>query len=189
MSAAHLHAVPDPEPDPPDDDQLEIPPVGDVDGGEERGGWIPSLRPYYDVRPLAELGPLAVEVGRVGGLPLLRATGRGLRAVGVGLFVLARGVGVLLVLLAGWLSGRIGKHGTRAARGAGAGFVAYAVAKTATRYPGTRWFVLVALLAAVILAGLGHIKAPESKPKKAPAKKGAGRRARAPLPSAKRPPR
>ncbi|MFI5629172.1 hypothetical protein ACIA8E_07290 [Streptomyces sp. NPDC051664] len=179
MSAAHLHAVPDPEPDLPVDDQLENPPVGDIDGGEEPRGWIPSLRPYYDVRPLAELGPLAVEVGRVGGPPLLRATGRGLRAVAVGLFVLARGVGVLLVLLAGWLSGHIGKHGTRAARGAGAGFVAYAVAKTATRYPGTRWFVLVALLATVILAGLGHIKAPESKPKKAPAKKkGAGEKSK-----------
>ncbi|MGW3735175.1 hypothetical protein [Streptomyces sp. NPDC005148] len=165
MSAAHLHAVPDPEPelDPPDDDQLENPPVDDVDGGEEPSGWIPSLRPYYDVRPLAELGPLAVEVTRVGGPPLLRATGRGL-------LVLARGVRALLALLFGWLSVNFG------ARSAVAGFVVYAVVKTATRYPYARWFVLVALLAAVILAGLGHIKAPEPKrQKKAPAtKKGAG---------------
>ncbi|MGY5035117.1 hypothetical protein ACWC9U_30590 [Streptomyces sp. 900116325] len=182
MNAAHLHAVPDPEPDPPVDDQLEIPPVGDVDGGEERSGWIPSLRPYYDVRPLAELGPLAVEVSRVGGPPLLRATGRGLRALTRGLLVLARGVGVLLVVLAGWLSGNIGR-GSIGARFAGAGFVMYAVAKTATRYPYARWFVLLALLAAVILAGLGHIKAPESKTqKKTPAKKGAGKKSkRAPV--------
>ncbi|WP_327421850.1 hypothetical protein OG763_15040 [Streptomyces sp. NBC_01230] len=178
MSAAHLHAVPDPEPEPPVDDQLEIAPVGDDDGGEEHSGWIPSLRPYYDVRPLAELGPLAVEVSRVGGPPLLRATGRGLRALARGLLVLARGVGVLLVLLAGWLSGNNGR-GSIGARFAGAGFVAYAVAKTATRYPYARWFVLLALLAAVILAGLGHIKAPEPKAqKKTPAKKGAGKKSK-----------
>ncbi|MFF1962943.1 hypothetical protein ACFVW5_04845 [Streptomyces sp. NPDC058232] len=178
MSAAHLHAVPDPDSDPrpPADDQLEDSPVGDVDGGQEHRGWIPNLRPYFDVRPLAELGPLAVEATRLGGPPLLRATGRGLRALAGGLFVLARGVGVLLVLLAGWWSGRIGKHGSIGARFAGAGLIAYAVVKTAVRYPGARWSVLLALLAAVILAGLGHIKAPELKQQKqTPAKKkGAG---------------
>lgn len=170
MSAAHLHAVPEPEPEPepelgpPVDDQLENPPVGDVDGGEETNGWIPSLRPYYDVRPLAELGPLAVEVTRVGGPPLLRATGRGL-------LVLARGVRAILALLFGWLSVNFG------ARLAGAGFVVYAVVKTVTRYPYARWVVLLALLAAVILAGLGHIKAPEPKAqKKTPAKKSPGKK-------------
>ncbi|MFE4796196.1 hypothetical protein ACFRFL_14030 [Streptomyces sp. NPDC056708] len=161
--------------------------VDEDDEGAERRGWMPDLRPYYDVRPLAELGPLAVEVGRVGGPPLLRVTSQGLRAltggllvlargVGVLLVLLARGVGVLLVLLAGWLSGSLGKHGSIGARFAGAGFLTYAVAKTAMRYPGAWWVVLVALLAAVILAGLGHIKAPEPKSqKKALAKKkGAG---------------
>ena len=99
MSAAHLHAVPDPEPgEEPGECPAPSPaPAGpvdldapdtEVDDGQEdaepipRGFKMPDLRPYYDVRPLAELGPLAVEAGKRSGPPLWRLTcwtGRALR--------------------------------------------------------------------------------------------------------------
>lgn len=202
MSAAHLRAVPDPEPDdqlPGAEDQTgpgpasvaPCPPVdddrdeaadgsgpadedeegdgqagepGESDGDqdatdeqeEERRGRMPDLRPYCDPRPLAELGPLAVEIGKTTGPPLLRAIGAVLR-------VLGRGTGVLLVLLAGYLSGTIGKRGGIGARWAGVGFLAYCAVRLSMRYPDAPAALLAALTCAVVLAGLGHIQAPGRK--------------------------
>ena len=163
MSTAHLHAVPDPEPDPDD-------PPADEDAGEYPG-LLRSLLPYCDPRPLAELGPLAVEMGRVGGPPLARAFGRLFRAIGrmlreIGRMLrwYGRGVLVLLILLTGWLSGSIGKRGSVGARLAGAGLAVYGIAKTCMEFPAAPWITLVAALAAVVLASTGRIKVPERKP-------------------------
>jgi hypothetical protein len=142
----------------------------DVDDEQPRGlgrlrPYRTDLRPYIDPRPLAELGPLAVQVGKHGGPPLFRAAWAGLRFVG-------RGIGVLLAIFAGYLSGKIGTRGSIGARFCAAGFAAYAMVKLSAEYPAFPWFVLALLLAAVVLAGLGRIKVPEDKPaKKAVAKK------------------
>jgi hypothetical protein len=130
-----------------------------------------DLRPYLDPRPLAELGPLAVQVGKHSGPPLLRAAWAGLRAVWAGLRFLGRGTSVILALLAGYLSGDIGTRGSVGARFCAAGFVAYSVWKLSTEYPAFPWFALALLLAAVVLAGSGRIKVPAKK--KPQGKKGA----------------
>ncbi|WP_434593359.1 hypothetical protein [Streptomyces sp. A5-4] len=207
MSAAHLHAVPDPEPDEepspeewpapvpavvappaPAGDEPEDPTADDVaedddedlddeEPGEQPGSWIPDLRPYYDVRPLAELGPLAVEAGRTAGPPLLRGLRRGSRwtLIGLGRLVvtLARmsawywsGLRVLLALLLGWLSGSYGKRGSVGARLCGAGFAAYGTVSTAATFPIAPWVIGGALLASVVLAATGRITLPKSKPAK-----------------------
>ncbi|BBA98311.1 hypothetical protein RVR_4446 [Actinacidiphila reveromycinica] len=211
MSAAHLHAVPDPDPEhdgdehqepgeqpvpvpalvtpPAVDDQLDTAAVdeepereadGDEELGEQPESWMPDLRPYCDVRPLAELGPLAVEVGRHAGPPLLRAVVRLVRAIGrflrdVGKMIrwYAAGVVVLLVLLAGWLSGSFGKRGSVGARFAGAGLAAYAIAKTCTQFPAAPWITLALVIVIVAMASAGQISVPE---KKAKGKKGDGKK-------------
>ncbi|MBT2453294.1 hypothetical protein [Streptomyces sp. ISL-86] len=168
-----------------DDDEQDLADVEDQGDDEEAGeypGLLRSLLPYCDPRPLAELGPLAVEVGRVGGPPLLRALGRLFHAIGrffaeTGRMLrwYGRGILVLLIILTGWLSGSIGKRGSVGARLAGAGFALYAVAKTCTQFPAAPWITLAVTLVAVVMASMGHITVPVSKPaKKAGAKKGEG---------------
>ncbi|WP_168714080.1 hypothetical protein [Streptomyces sp. A1136] len=168
-----------------DDDEDQEDDEEDQEDDEEAGeypGLLRSLLPYCDPRPLAELGPLAVEVGRVGGPPLLRALGRLFHAIGrffaeTGRMLCwyGRGILVLLIILTGWLSGSIGKRGSVGARLAGAGFALYAVAKTCTQFPAAPWITLAVALAAVVMASMGHITVPVSKPaKKAGAKKGEG---------------
>ncbi|MFI9026350.1 hypothetical protein [Streptomyces sp. NPDC053560] len=183
MSAAHLHAVPDPDEDgAPDEVPVPAPvaPVPVVDDedqvpedeydqeeadGEElhpaRALAMPNLRPYVDLRPLAELGPLAVEAGRRNGPALLR----GLVEF---LCVLGRGLAVLVALAVGWLSGSIGKSGSIAARFAGAGFTVYGVVRLSMKYPDyAPWAIGGPLFLAMMLAGEGRITAPGSTPRKA----------------------
>lgn len=201
MSSVHLHAVPDPGeqpgrgdwpvPEEPeelvDGDDAE---PGEDDGGEQerrRALVVPDLRPYYDVRALAELGPLAVEVGRRGVPPVLRALGRAAKATGRAVMICGRGIGALLVLLAGWLSGQIGKRGSIGARVGGAAFAAYAVVQLSVDFPPlTVVFAGAVLLFAVLAAG-GHLTpapkktAGEKEPpvkNAAPAKARSGLRAR-----------
>ncbi|WP_439333900.1 GntR family transcriptional regulator [Streptomyces chryseus] len=80
---------------------------------------VPDLRPYVDPRPLRELGPLAKEAGPPlfrALARLFRAAGRLLRAIGRMIAWYAGGVGVILALLTGWLSGKYGKRGSLGAR-------------------------------------------------------------------------
>jgi hypothetical protein len=190
MSSAHLHAVPDPDPDGQpgpwdwpvlvDHDVLVDQDVEElVDGvddtpdedtpGRRRALTVPDLRPYVDVRPLAELGPLAVEAGRQAAPPLLRAIGWAVKKTGQAAVICCRGMGVLLVLLAGWLSGSIGKRGSIGARALGAGCAAYAVVRLSIQYPPLlAVFAAVLLLFAVLAAG-GHLNPAPAK--KAPAGK------------------
>lgn len=210
---AHLHAVPDPEPDevpapgewpgpivlaprPPAEDetvidvhQLEKAPADegeedpddgqdeaaedaepeDDDEGEEddeRRGLLAELQPYYDVRPLAELGPLAVEVGKTAGPPLLRDIARGLRNLVQMTAWYGRGIRVLLVLLAGWLSGKYGKRGSLGARFAGGAFLVYAAVKLSQKYQHAWLFIVLALIVTAALAASGHIELPVSTPAK-----------------------
>ncbi|MDX2922476.1 hypothetical protein [Streptomyces sp. NE06-03C] len=145
----------------------------DEEDGEPRGCMtVPDLRPYLDPRPLAALGPLAVEAGKTAGPPLLRVTRRGLQAAGQLLMAIARmiawygrGIGVLLVLVAGWLSGKFGA-GSIAARFGGAGFAVYVVAKLWGQYPATSWITFGVLGVTVALAAGGHLEIPDSKPAK-----------------------
>lgn len=132
------------------------------------GFTLPDLSPYYDVRPLAELGPLAVEITRQGAPPLLRFLGRFLRNLVRMITWYARGTGVLLALGAAWLSGNIGKRGTVGARLAGAGFALYAAVKLSMEYAAAPLVILVLVLVVVVIAARGDIKPPE---KKAPEKK------------------
>lgn len=208
--AAHLHAVPDPEPDeapgsgkwpvpvvvapqPPADDeivvdarQIEDAPADEAEdadedqeagekGEEEPRGLLADLKPYYDVRqlPVSELGALAVEVGKTTGPPLIRGIGRVLRVTGRFLHELVqmaiwygRGIGVLLVLIAGWLSGKYGKRGSLGARCAGAAFLIYAVVRLSQKYQNAWLLIVIALVVTVALAASGHIEIPVSKPAK-----------------------
>ncbi|RPK58101.1 hypothetical protein EES44_24525 [Streptomyces sp. ADI96-15] len=227
MSPAHLHAVPDqepeevpgprqrpllapvpapaivaaqPAPEPDEDDEDDVldqddegaDALGEHDEDDEPGecdaprGYMtfPDLRPYADPRPLAALGPLAVEAGKTAGPPLVRAIGRllvglGHMLVGLGHMLVdlgrmlawyGRGIGVLLVLLAGWLSGRFGK-GSIGARFGGAAFLIYAAVQLSAQYVIAYWITLVVLVIAAALAAGGHIEVPGSKP----AKKGTGK--------------
>ncbi|WNI20367.1 hypothetical protein [Actinacidiphila sp. ITFR-21] len=151
-------------------------PAAEDDGADDEqpaghhGFTLPDLRPYYDIRPLAELGPFAVQVTKHTAPPLLRLLGRFLRNLGRMLAWYARGISVLLALAAAWLSGAIGKQGSVGARLAGAGFVLYSAYKLSTEYPAAPYVILALVLAGVVLAARGDIKAPEQK---APAKKGA----------------
>ncbi|MET9321947.1 hypothetical protein ABZX75_17395 [Streptomyces sp. NPDC003038] len=169
----------------PADDVLEDPPADDTDededlfdegdedlvhdeedDGEAAGegrSWIPNLRPYYDVRPLAELAPLAVEAGRTGGPPLLRLLGRFLRLLGRMLLWYWGGLTVLLALLAGWLSGRFGKGGSVRARLGIVGFLLYCIAKLSSQYPAAPWLFGGAALVVLVLACTGKITVPQPK--------------------------
>ncbi|MFZ4266565.1 hypothetical protein [Streptomyces arboris] len=141
---------------------------------------LPDLRPYYDVRPLAELGPLAVQAGKgtvplvvqagkASGPPLLRFlsdTARGLVRM-IAWYV--AGIVVLARILFGWLSGSIGKRCSVGARFGLAAAAVYALAKTGAQFPIAPWIILGAALLLLVLASMGTIKVPESKS----AKKGA----------------
>ncbi|MFB8402155.1 hypothetical protein [Streptomyces sp. NPDC055912] len=136
---------------------------------------LPDLRPYVDPRPLRELGPLAVEAGKTAGPPLLRATGRLLRDLGRMLAWYGRGLRVLLVLLAGWLSGKYGKHGSLAVRFGAVAFLVYAVVRLSGQYPDVApWIVVLLAVLAVAMAASGAIEIPPSKPAKKETGKGRG---------------
>lgn len=137
---------------------------------------VPDLRPYIDPRPLAALGPLAVEAGKTAGPQLLQAIGGFLRELVQMLTWYGRGIGVLLVLLAGWLSGKYGKKGSIGVRMGAVGFLLYAVAKLSTQHPYTPWIVGAVLLVATVLAATGRIAVPVSKPAKKTASKGEGKK-------------
>jgi hypothetical protein len=150
MSAAHLHAVPEPEPDEePDPGEQATPPPdqGDTEPTGRGIATVPDLRPYLDVRPL---GPMALTAARLGGPPLLRAVRRGL-------LVLGRGVRVLSALAAEWLSGRIGNRGSALARIGIALAALYGVGRTAASHPAGPWVAAGGLLIVVLLAGLGRL--------------------------------
>ncbi|WTW95442.1 hypothetical protein OG216_19565 [Streptomycetaceae bacterium NBC_01309] len=169
MTAAHLRAVPDPDESDEGELRAEAPrpsiaagdgpscaESADQDDGDQHDapqdhrGWMPDLQPYLDPRPLAELGPLAIDAGRIWGPPLLRAIKAGLRVV-------ARGTGVLLTLLAGYLSGNVGNRGSIPARFAAAAFVAYCGVALSRRHPYASWVFVAVVAVAVIMGGLGHL--------------------------------
>ncbi|MEV6565905.1 hypothetical protein [Streptomyces kronopolitis] len=143
------------------------------DAGEEprrRAFTLPDLSPYYDVRPLKELGPLAVEAGRHGGPPLRRALARaghalacaGLAAL-VGFLCLCHGLRLLLVLLIAWLSGQTGKRGSIPARFGIAAGAAYVLATAPAQHPAVPYAMAAAFLLLLIAAGTGRIPEPGSK--------------------------
>ncbi|WP_284576733.1 hypothetical protein [Streptomyces sp. 2P-4] len=154
------------------DDDLQEHQDDEDDPGEQRRRalTLPDLRPYYDVRPLAQLGPLAVEVGKTGGPPLLRFIARELRNVGRMLLWYAGGTIVLARILHGWLSGTIGKKPSVGARLGIAAFVVYALVQTGIQFPAAPWIILGGFLVVLVLASAGVIRVPERKPAKQAAK-------------------
>ncbi|MEU6928994.1 hypothetical protein AB0A05_07500 [Streptomyces sp. NPDC046374] len=181
LTAVQAVAVPCPAVD----NQLETAPADDdrdavedlVDGQEagERAGWMPDLRPYWDVRqlPIGELGSLAVEIGQTTGPPLGRALARFVRLLGSFCRILGQmilwywsGLRVLLALLLGWLSGSLGRGGSAGARLGGAAFLAYCVIRTAATYPVAPWVMGGVLLVLTLLACTGKIAAPQPKASK-----------------------
>ncbi|WP_019548588.1 hypothetical protein [Streptomyces sulphureus] len=193
--AAHLYPVPDPEPEPDDETAGErampapvavpVPPLptepepepeldddagndqDDVDEPEHRRRALslPDLSPYYDVRPLKELGPLAVAAGRRGGPPLLRCLARVGHGAIIGVLCLLRGVRLLLVLLYAWMTGAIGKGGSFPARlGITAG-LGYVLATAPAQHPAAPYAMAVAFLLLLVAAGTGRIPEPGSKKK------------------------
>ncbi|MFI6986054.1 hypothetical protein ACIBSV_46880 [Embleya sp. NPDC050154] len=169
MSAAHLHAVPEPDPDeePGPGEQATTPPA---DEQPSRGiATMPDLRPYLDVRQLADLTPHMATAGRL----LVGGTGRLLR-------VIARGLRTLLALAGAWLSGRIGR-GSALARIGIALAVVYGIGRTAASHPAGPWVAGGGLLVVVLLAGLGRLPGldfPKPAKQSAPAKQRAGLAAR-----------
>ncbi|WP_381792903.1 hypothetical protein [Streptomyces niveus] len=191
MSAAHLHVVPDPGDEnempagewsapaaalPVDEDQEAEPGDEDDDAVEEttvrRVLEMPDLRPYCDVRPLGQLGPLAVQAGKGGGPKALRFLVREARNLGRMIAWYVGGFIVLVRILLGWLGGSYGKGGSAGARLGIAGAVAYALVNTGAQFPIAPWVILGGFLIVLVMASVGAIKVPVSKPaKKAPAKK------------------
>ncbi|MDN3056885.1 hypothetical protein PH213_20485 [Streptomyces sp. SRF1] len=193
MSSAYLHLVPDPDderppgegpvlgPQPtpdtePEDAQEETTDATEAEEAYEdeepspRAFAFPDLTPYYDVRPLKQLGPLAVTVVRRSQPPLKRAlahTARascaGLVCLCQGLVCLCRGLRILLVLLLAWLSGRIGERGSIPARLGGAACVAYALATLPAQHPAAPYAMAAGFLLLVIAAGTGRISEPGTK--------------------------
>ncbi|MGA5497755.1 hypothetical protein ACPCSP_25665 [Streptomyces cinereoruber] len=155
----------------PDDDQddadEDLADEDDADDIEKRPGLLRELQPYYDPRPLAELGPLAVEVGKAAGPPLLRGIARLLRGLVRAAVWYGRGIGVLLAALTGWL----GKSGEARARLGGAVAVLYGLVHLSGEYPYVWPLAAAALALAVLLAAAGLIKVPKAKPEKKDAKK------------------
>ncbi|WP_030672350.1 hypothetical protein [Streptomyces sp. NRRL B-1347] len=127
------------------------------DGGEageeprRRAFAMPDLRPYADPRPLAELGPLAVEACQS---PSIRIF---LRVCGLGVYR-------LLAVIFGWVFGRIGKRGSVGARLAATGFIAYALARAPLSHPVAVPAVCAAVALAVVLAGTGRLPLPTIAP-------------------------
>ncbi|MEW2068410.1 hypothetical protein [Streptomyces sp. NPDC007346] len=141
---------------------------------------VPDLRPYIDPRPLAALGPLAAEAARNVSPPLARALRWSLRAlagllhdVGRMLAWYGRGIGVLLVLLTGWMCGKFGERGSLGARAGMVATVVYAAVKLTGEHPITPWAIGAVALLATVMAATGHIEIPEGKPAKKGATKGA----------------
>ncbi|MFD5788621.1 hypothetical protein ACFWH1_18610 [Streptomyces sp. NPDC127037] len=181
VDAHHLEDAPAGEGEQdPDDDQDDVADDEDPDDdlGEEEGerrGLLADLRPYYDVRqlPVSELRALAVEVGKTAGPPLrsgtawtLHGVARFLRSLAHMLAWYGRGIGVLLVLATGWLSGKYGKRGSLGARFGGAAFLVYAVVRLSQKYENAWLLLVIGLIVIVALAASGHIEIPVSKPAK-----------------------
>lgn len=172
MSAAHLFPVPDPDDEPPPreepapepatDDTEDQQPPGDAGEGCHRAFSMPDLSPYYDVRPLKELGPLAVAVGRRSGPPLRRATARAGQTLAAVTLCLARGLRLLLALAIAWLSGA-GRGGSIPARLGIAAAVTYGVVVTLSHHPAARYLVPAAGLVLLAAAGTGRIPEPGTK--------------------------
>ncbi|MCY0957696.1 hypothetical protein [Streptomyces sp. H27-H5] len=233
--AAHLRAVPDPEPEPdeapaPGDRPVLVPTLADLfpaeppghkpgesddndvqdhdpddeepgeeddedEGLDEEAGefedaaagrcmTLPNLLPYVDPRPLAALGPLAVEAGRTlgplavqagktAGPPLFRALGQGIRKAGRMIAWYCRGIGVILVLITGWLCGRFGKGGL-GVRFIGAAFCVFCVAKLCQQFPAAPYVTIAITILIFAMAAGGHIQVPDSNPAKKGEEKGKG---------------
>lgn len=155
MSAAHPHAVPEPDPDeePGPEEPAEPPPAG-------RGVMsMPDLRPYYDVRLLADLAPHAATAGRA----MTRGCHRLLCTIG-------RGLRILSGLTAAWLSGKIGKRGSALARLGIAAAAVYGTARLAFSHPAGPWVAAGALLGVALLAGLGRLPGLDNPAPKTPTK-------------------
>jgi hypothetical protein len=209
--SAHLHAVPDPEPegapaagqwpvpfpaalpaapdpgpvtdDEPDqegteetrdeeDARLPDSETDDEEEGEEparrRAFTFPDLRPYADPRPLAELGPLAVQVGKTAGPPALRVLRRAARGVVGVVVVQGRGLVVLVRITAVWLSGQ-GKGPSVGGRLLLAAGAVYGVGETWATQPAAPMLITGGLLVLVVMAASGRIKPPAKKGAKKPA--------------------
>ncbi|GGZ23612.1 hypothetical protein GCM10010387_16010 [Streptomyces inusitatus] len=214
MSPAHLHAVPGPDEEsgsgtwpvptpavvPSLDADADAPsahaPSEAAEGAEReeageqarpRGFALPELRQYADPRPLAELGPLAVEVGKNASPHLLRGLRHLLRALSSLLTALwqmlclcATGLTMLIVLGIQWLTGQIGSKGSIGARFAGTGFAVYWVAQLSQRSWITPWIVGGVALTLAALVASGQIELPESKSVKGAAKGEKGEKGKAP---------
>lgn len=103
---------------------------------------IPDLRPYYDVRQLAQLGPEFAGLARL--------IWRGARFVG-------RGLRALGGALAEWMSGRRGGGGSIAARLGIAALGTYAVIRLPLSDPSLGWVMAGALFLAAALTAAGRI--------------------------------
>jgi hypothetical protein len=182
-------AAPDPEPDDgPDEEGTEW--TGDAEDAESpddeeaepvrrRALAFPDLRPYADPRPLAELGPLAVQVSKTAGPPALRVLRRAAGGLVGVVVVQGRGLLVLVRLTGGWLSGQ-GPGPSAGGRLLVGAAVAYGVGETWVTQPGAPWLITGALLVLVVLAANGRIKAPAKKG----AKKSAAKAPTKPAPAA-----
>ncbi|MFE3378762.1 hypothetical protein [Streptomyces anulatus] len=187
----------------PDGDTAEEAGEQDQEAAPVPRGYItlPDLRPYVDPRPLAALGPLATEAARNARPPLVRALhwclrglrwalhvlGIVLREVGRMLAWYGRGIGVILVLLVGWLSGKFGERGSIGARAGAVAAAVYVVVKLTGEHPITPWVIGGVALLATVMAATGHIEVPESKPAKKDAAKGDNKKKGAVDKSAKAP--
>ncbi|MFE0765406.1 hypothetical protein [Streptomyces smyrnaeus] len=187
--AAHLYPVPDPddetagERDVPAPVAVPVPPLPtepelDDDAGDEdqdddekpehrrRALSLPDLSPYYDVRPLKELGPLAVAAGRRGGPPMLRGLARVGHGAIVGVLCLLRGVRLLLVLFYAWMTGATGKGGGIPARLGITAALGYVLATAPAQHPAAPYAMATAFLLLLVAAGTGRIPEPGSKKNK-----------------------
>lgn len=163
------HAAPAPtEPDAEERQEEHAEPDGEA-SGPRRALAVPDLRPYADPRPLADLGPLAIQAGKAG-LPLVRAAGVVTALV---ILFISRGVLLLLRVTAAWLSGKVGTRGSGGARLAVTGLVLYAVIHASSVYPAAPVLVglVVGVLAAAAAAGI--LPLPKAKPEKGAKGKGA----------------
>ncbi|MFD8774522.1 hypothetical protein [Streptomyces sp. NPDC059916] len=157
----------------PDGSHIDGEDQEDVDEGQEhddparlpRSFALPNLRPYYDVRPLKELGPLAVAAGRVGGPPLLRGLTKTGHGAIIGALCLLRGGRLLLVLACAWLTGSIGKGGSIPARLGIAAAAGYVLATAPAQHPAVPYGMAAAFLMLLIAAGTGRIPEPGAKKK------------------------
>jgi hypothetical protein len=189
---AALPTAPDPEPEPDDEpdeegteetrdeEDAELPDdAADEEEGEptrRRALTFPDLRPYADPRPLAELGPLAVQVGKTAGPPALRVLGRAGRGLLGVVVVQGRGLVVLVRITAVWLSGE-GKGPSVGGRLLLAAGAVYGVGETWATQPGAPWLITGGLLVLVAMAASGRIKAPAKKGAKKPAAKAPAKQA------------